>query len=996
MESDKNVRRNQEKRIRTIPTAALFGFSAVVSTLVSAAGGLLLYFEGISAIDATLRDVAAAESLVVSGRLSSYFDGCVKTSNTISRFLSKADYIQTVPQLQRELRGLVMSVTMDQRLISGAGVGTAFYDNIRAGSQELFWWDPLEKPDALAANNGSNQLFATAFHSEDNICADDTLNRTCLQTYSLNSNQENMDNIYNFSRRIVPEAEKPFWMEYGNRWQDVWSWKSPDGTPYYYLEFTVVHYGLIPGHPVLGGMTEILMWVMLYDWITELNSVGATGEFMAVDAGRGLEGTVFAASWWTKAAKCGTQTVDREDSCVVKIKDLEREAQEAVTVVNEAPPGDVIRATLNGADYFVVRRSVHEGRQHDLLGRIDCVWLLDAASVEGRVLRTLLYFVGFLVGVILIDSLILAVEVQGFVLPLRRLRMAMSYIDDMDIDRLDEALESVVPGPVAVNDIMTLTLAFRRAAAHLRGYRNYLPDGLLEDNEQLESSLITSEDTEVFSLDLEANKSPTNKTSTNRRKSMLNTSAAIVFTDVQSSTMLWEAYPQDMYDSLMVHNSTLREVARECSGYEVKIIGDAMMLAFSAAKHAVRFGAEAQLRLTQRTWPSELCKHPLCKHTDGPRGAPLWNGIRIRIGINWGKVKAELNPVTGRYDFFGGTVNTASRVEAELKLGGLTGVTQAVIDEVGVDFMNDQFTVPMGERELKGVAQPVMIHIVLPKALAGRWAELTQPSPKTDSIESDAVNMQRISGLSNIPSISFSKTPRLEAGLMLSDATCATVRGAFGYLLSTDEAETAATQFLVAVETSVLRTQGQLMSVVSAMCIAAWNARIRCPEHLEQAARFITLLPPTVPTHIGVAPGPVLSGNIAGSRRRNVTVAGSCVELSLELARAALAHDLRFMAAGEVGNLLGKDGLAEEVKSGTALKQVADAHLWVPPSSVPHVQSTPPIPPSFSTWGHAIPPSAEVSDEVNPLVVPPHDTGIETLVLDRGGNNPLNPLNPLN
>eukprot|EP00756_Hemistasia_phaeocysticola_P021894 Hpha_TRINITY_DN15800_c7_g1::TRINITY_DN15800_c7_g1_i2::g.187046::m.187046 len=983
-----------EKRKRMIPTAALFGFSAVVSTLVSAAGGLMLYFEGISAIDTTLRDVAAAESLVVSSRLSSYFGGCVKTSNQISRQLSEAHHMQTVSDLQRELKVLAMSFTVDQRSLHGGGVATVpSYDNIRAGAQELFWWDPLKTPDALAANNGSDELLAMASHAEDNVCRGNTVNRTCMEAYSLSRNLKKVDNIYNFSRRIVPEAEKPFWMEYGNRWQDVWNWKSPapDNTAYYYIEYTVVHYGLIPDHPILGGMTEIVVWVMLYDWITELNSAGATGKLMAVDPLRGLEGAVFAASWWTTAAKCSTR-VQRDLSCTVKIKDLEAKYQEAVLAVNQTTPGDVVRAGLSGADYYVVRRSVHEGRKHDLLGRIDCVWLLDAASVEGRVLRTLMYFVGFLVGVVVIDSLILAVEVQGFVLPLRRLSRAMSCIDDMDIDRLDEALESVIPGPVAVTDIMTLTLAFRRAAANLRGYRNYLPDGLLQDNERLELSLVSNEGDGIFCDDDNANLPSEER----RNSKKMDTNASLVFTDIQSSTMLWEAHPQEMYEALMIHNSTLREVAREHGGYEVKIIGDAVMLAFPRAVGAVRFGAEAQLKLVQRTWPSELCKHPLCKHANGSRGAPLWNGIRIRIGINWGKVKAELNPVTGRYDFFGGTVNTASRVEAELKLGGLTGVTQAVIDEVGVDFMNDQFTVPMGERELKGVAQPVMIHIVLPKALAGRWAELTQPSPKTDSIESDAVNMQRISGLSNIPSISFSKTPRLEAGLMLSDATCATVRGAFGYLLSTDEAETAATQFLVAVETSVLRTQGQLMSVVSAMCIAAWNARIRCPEHLEQAARFITLLPPTVPTHIGVAPGPVLSGNIAGSRRRNVTVAGSCVELSLELARAALAHDLRFMAAGEVGNLLGKDGLAEEVKSGTALKQVADAHLWVPPSSVPHVQSTPPIPPSFSTWGHAIPPSAEVSDEVNPLVVPPHDTGIETLVLDRGGNNPLNPLNPLN
>eukprot|EP00756_Hemistasia_phaeocysticola_P021871 Hpha_TRINITY_DN15800_c4_g1::TRINITY_DN15800_c4_g1_i1::g.186986::m.186986 len=122
--------------------------------------------------------------------------------------------------------------------------------------------------------------------------------------------------------------------------------------------------------------------------------------------------------------------------------------------------------------------------------------------------------------------------------------------------------------------------------------------------------------------------------------------AGMVFTDIQSSTALFEAYPQEMYEALLTHNAVLRAVAIQHQGYEVKIIGDALMLAFAEAINAVKFGADAQFGLVQSSWPSDLCEHPLCRRVEEPQGVPLWHGVRVRIGINWGPVQATLNPVS--------------------------------------------------------------------------------------------------------------------------------------------------------------------------------------------------------------------------------------------------------------------------------------------------------------------------------------------------------------
>eukprot|EP00756_Hemistasia_phaeocysticola_P026566 Hpha_TRINITY_DN16071_c3_g7::TRINITY_DN16071_c3_g7_i1::g.121013::m.121013 len=104
-----------------------------------------------------------------------------------------------------------------------------------------------------------------------------------------------------------------------------------------------------------------------------------------------------------------------------------------------------------------------------------------------------------------------------------------------------------------------LAESYKRLLSNLMLYRDYLPDSLLDA-------------------------SGTDASGGNVAPPMGDAggevNAGIVFTDIQSSTALWEEYPQEMYDGLRVHNNTLRGVAKEHEGYEVKIIGDALMLAF--------------------------------------------------------------------------------------------------------------------------------------------------------------------------------------------------------------------------------------------------------------------------------------------------------------------------------------------------------------------------------------------------------------------------------
>eukprot|EP01062_Namystynia_karyoxenos_P060049 TRINITY_DN5152_c0_g1_i1.p1 TRINITY_DN5152_c0_g1~~TRINITY_DN5152_c0_g1_i1.p1 ORF type:complete len:1025 (+),score=192.06 TRINITY_DN5152_c0_g1_i1:95-3169(+) len=247
-----------------------------------------------------------------------------------------------------------------------------------------------------------------------------------------------------------------------------------------------------------------------------------------------------------------------------------------------------------------------------------------------------------------------------------------------------------------------------RGLAHLKTFREYLPDSVFVEEEDYDNS---------------------------RRLEppgfgCASSNVALCFTDIESSTALWEAYPQGMYEALDIHNRLMRHVAKATDGYEVKTIGDAFMLAFAAARNACHFALEAQLGLVEQQWPPDLIEHPLCRPLEVAQGRNtvlLWNGLRVRVGVNCGEVRVLKNPITGRLDYFGGPVNVAARVEGAVTVGGIVGVTDAVLDALrpaDLQQLGSPTVIPLGSRELKGVRKTVNLSVMLPAQLALRVAHL--------------------------------------------------------------------------------------------------------------------------------------------------------------------------------------------------------------------------------------------------------------------------------
>ncbi|KAL9542839.1 hypothetical protein PS6_009601 [Mucor atramentarius] len=238
---------------------------------------------------------------------------------------------------------------------------------------------------------------------------------------------------------------------------------------------------------------------------------------------------------------------------------------------------------------------------------------------------------------------------------------------------------------------------------------------------------------------------------------------ALVFTDIKSSTLLWDTQPEDMRSAIKIHDAVMRRTLRSIGGYEVKTEGDAFMVCFQDTIAALLWCFTVQLQLLEADWPAGILETEEGREIQKDNKV-IYRGLSVRMGIHLGTPVYERNPITKRMDYFGPVVNKASRI-CNAADGGQICVSSDVIAalrEMPGVFGDDKSSsaeasdvtiathslgrdiqqikrlgfhvVEMGERRLKGLETPEMLCLVYPKQLAGRMEMeknevLASPSP---------------------------------------------------------------------------------------------------------------------------------------------------------------------------------------------------------------------------------------------------------------------------
>jgi len=171
-----------------------------------------------------------------------------------------------------------------------------------------------------------------------------------------------------------------------------------------------------------------------------------------------------------------------------------------------------------------------------------------------------------------------------------------------------------------------------------------------------------------------------------------------LFTDLEGSTRLWEAFPEAMHQAMARHDALLKEAITAYRGQIVKTTGDGVHAAFGSPIDAVSAAIEAQKRLEAEEWEGT-----------GP--------LRVRMGIHAGESRFREG------DYYGSTVNRAARIMS-ISHGG-----QIVLSAAVYILLKDGSTFPfqmldLGEHRLRSLEGPERIYQILHPDLPAQFPVL--------------------------------------------------------------------------------------------------------------------------------------------------------------------------------------------------------------------------------------------------------------------------------
>jgi predicted ATPase/class 3 adenylate cyclase len=153
----------------------------------------------------------------------------------------------------------------------------------------------------------------------------------------------------------------------------------------------------------------------------------------------------------------------------------------------------------------------------------------------------------------------------------------------------------------------------------------------------------------------------------------------IMFTDLEDSTVGWEAEPAVMRRVMNVHDEILNRAVDEHGGVVFKSTGDGLGAVFTSPGRAVDAAVVIQKQLQAVPWP----------HTRP----------RVRIGLHLG----DISPTRG--DYYGAPVNRAARI-TDCANGDQIAVSAAV-----ASFLDPGSCVAVGEHQLRGIGTEV-VHLI--------------------------------------------------------------------------------------------------------------------------------------------------------------------------------------------------------------------------------------------------------------------------------------------
>ena len=172
-----------------------------------------------------------------------------------------------------------------------------------------------------------------------------------------------------------------------------------------------------------------------------------------------------------------------------------------------------------------------------------------------------------------------------------------------------------------------------------------------------------------------------------------------LFTDLESSTRLWEEQPEAMRAALARHDRLLTECVEVHGGSPIKGMGDGLHAVFPSAGAAAAAAVDAQRRLGSEQW------------------GPAIGALRVRMGLHTGVAEQRGG------DYFGPVLNRAARLMSAGH-GGQVLCSQATADLMRDSLPDAVGLVELGSHRLRDLARPEVVFQVTAPGLPAEFPPL--------------------------------------------------------------------------------------------------------------------------------------------------------------------------------------------------------------------------------------------------------------------------------
>jgi predicted ATPase/class 3 adenylate cyclase len=185
-----------------------------------------------------------------------------------------------------------------------------------------------------------------------------------------------------------------------------------------------------------------------------------------------------------------------------------------------------------------------------------------------------------------------------------------------------------------------------------------------------------------------------------------------LFTDIESSTSLWERFPHAMKRALERHDSILLTAVTAAGGQVIKTTGDGLMAVFGSAAEAVHACLAAQRGLVEEPWPET-------------------GALRVRMGLHSGEAQPRGD------DYFGPAVIRSERIMA-VGHGGQVLLSAASAALAADQLPGGAALVDLGAHRLKDLGRPEQLFQLVHPALRHDFPPLATPDRRPNNLPTQA------------------------------------------------------------------------------------------------------------------------------------------------------------------------------------------------------------------------------------------------------------------